>query len=132
METSSSSAAAILGLDPSSPKAAPHLPGQPMHRRELRLLRRHPAQGDLMLGNQAVNHGTGIVTTMAHAVNGRNGEMGSLAPVGYFAAVKFVGCGMVSCLPRLLPRAVFSGLSLMKGPVYSTHTYTYIHIYIYI
>ena len=82
-----------------------------------------------MLGNQAVNHGTGIVTTMAHAVNGRNGEMGSLAPVGYFAAVKFVGCGMVSCLPRLLPRIGFSGLSSFFKCIYSLHTYAYQKIY---
>ena len=28
--------------------------------------------------------------------------MGSLAPVGYQAAVEFVGYGMVNCVPRLL------------------------------
>ena len=46
----------------------PHLPGQLMHRRGQSRQRRHPAQGDLMLGKQAVNRGAGTETTMAHAV----------------------------------------------------------------
>ena len=36
-----------------------HHPGQPMDRRGLCCQRRHPAQGDLMLGKQAVNRGAG-------------------------------------------------------------------------
>ena len=107
-----------------APKAA-H-PRQPMHRRGLWRLQRHPAQGDLMLGKKSANHVVGIGITIwlrpwmvkvaGTLVVQRWGRrsMGFLAPVGYPAAVEFVGCGMISCLPRLLPRLGFPGLSFYK------------------